>query len=348
MTARRFDPEPALLGAVRIGLALVLLTPLVTAPWTLYPFSVGKALWARVLIAAVFALWAVLALAAPALAPAAERAARRARRRPRRGGALGPVRGRPRAELVVELRAHAGDRERRALGPPSPSSPPRWRAPGRTGRGCSTSISRSGSASRRSPSCASPRRRRRCHFPSARVTGRGSGRARATRSCSAPTLQAIALLAVGFLVRSCCAAAPSAPVAPGRRGRREPGSPAPRRAPVREGARAPGPRRRMGRAAVLGGDGVRGACRGVAHRLARGARRARGGARHGLRALCPVRPRAAGAAPRAGRGRRARGRARSFSRRSSRSAAPGRLPRRRMRAGRSRSRAAARCSAAAT
>ena len=69
MTARRFDPEPVLLGAVRTGLALVLLTPLVTAPWTLYPFSVGKALWARVLIAAVFALWAVLALLRPRWRP---------------------------------------------------------------------------------------------------------------------------------------------------------------------------------------------------------------------------------------------------------------------------------------
>ena len=69
MTARRLDPEPALLGAVRVGLALVLLTPLVTAPWTLYPFSVGKALWARVLIAAVFALWAVLALLRPRWRP---------------------------------------------------------------------------------------------------------------------------------------------------------------------------------------------------------------------------------------------------------------------------------------
>ena len=54
---------------MRIGLALVLLTPLVTAPWTLYPFSVGKALWARVLIAALFALWAVLALLRPRWRP---------------------------------------------------------------------------------------------------------------------------------------------------------------------------------------------------------------------------------------------------------------------------------------
>ena len=69
MTAGRLDPEPVLLGAVRAGVALVLLTPLVTAPWTLYPFSVGKALYARVLIAVVFALWAVLALARPRWRP---------------------------------------------------------------------------------------------------------------------------------------------------------------------------------------------------------------------------------------------------------------------------------------
>ncbi|MCY4479436.1 MAG: O-antigen ligase family protein, partial [Rhodospirillales bacterium] len=66
MTAHRAalwrDPERLLLPPIRMGIALVLLTPLVTAPWTLYPFSVGKALWARVLIAVVFALWAVLAL----------------------------------------------------------------------------------------------------------------------------------------------------------------------------------------------------------------------------------------------------------------------------------------------
>ena len=69
MTARRFDPERLLLPPIRLGIALVLLTPLVTAPWTLYPFAVGKALWARVLIAVVFALWAVLALVRPRWRP---------------------------------------------------------------------------------------------------------------------------------------------------------------------------------------------------------------------------------------------------------------------------------------
>ena len=65
MRALRLDPEPVLLGAVRAGIVLVLMTPLVTAPWTLYPYSVGKALWARVLVAVVFALWAALAIMRP-------------------------------------------------------------------------------------------------------------------------------------------------------------------------------------------------------------------------------------------------------------------------------------------
>ena len=38
MRALRLDPESALLGAVRAGIVLVLMTPLVTAPWTLYPY----------------------------------------------------------------------------------------------------------------------------------------------------------------------------------------------------------------------------------------------------------------------------------------------------------------------
>ena len=62
-------PERALVGAIHAGLALVLLTPLAVSPVTFYPFSVGKAVWARVLIAIVFALWAVLALARPRWRP---------------------------------------------------------------------------------------------------------------------------------------------------------------------------------------------------------------------------------------------------------------------------------------
>ena len=49
------------LTAIHTGLALLLLTPLVWAPGTFYPFSVGKAVYARSLIAVVFALWGLVA-----------------------------------------------------------------------------------------------------------------------------------------------------------------------------------------------------------------------------------------------------------------------------------------------
>ena len=55
--------------AVKGLLALVVLTPLVVGSDVVYPFVVGKALYARVLIALAFALWAVLALARPAWRP---------------------------------------------------------------------------------------------------------------------------------------------------------------------------------------------------------------------------------------------------------------------------------------
>ena len=61
--------ERALLASVRVGLALVLLTPLVWAPETWYPFAVGKAVYARSTIAVTFALWAVLALMHPRWRP---------------------------------------------------------------------------------------------------------------------------------------------------------------------------------------------------------------------------------------------------------------------------------------
>ena len=51
---------------VRAGLALVLLAPLAVLPDILFPFAVGKALYTRSLIAVAAALWAVLAAARPA------------------------------------------------------------------------------------------------------------------------------------------------------------------------------------------------------------------------------------------------------------------------------------------
>ena len=55
--------------AVLVGIACVVLTPLVVTPHTYAGFIVGKALWSRALIEVVFALWVVLALIDPAVRP---------------------------------------------------------------------------------------------------------------------------------------------------------------------------------------------------------------------------------------------------------------------------------------
>ena len=62
-------PEKALRRAIFAGIALLLATPFVVTPGTIFPFVLGKALWSRSLIEIVFALWAVLALARPAYRP---------------------------------------------------------------------------------------------------------------------------------------------------------------------------------------------------------------------------------------------------------------------------------------
>ena len=69
MTARPPAYETTLRRAVLVGIALVLLTPFVITPGTVFPFVVGKAVWSRSTIEVVFALWAVLALARPAWRP---------------------------------------------------------------------------------------------------------------------------------------------------------------------------------------------------------------------------------------------------------------------------------------
>ena len=68
-SGRRPDGERALLFAIRAGIALLLLTPLVTFPGTYFPFAVGKALYARSIIAVVVALWVLLALSTPRWRP---------------------------------------------------------------------------------------------------------------------------------------------------------------------------------------------------------------------------------------------------------------------------------------
>ena len=62
-------PEQPLVFAVRFGVVLLVLTPLVVAPYIVYPFAVGKAVWSRSMIEIAFALWAVLAVAHPAWHP---------------------------------------------------------------------------------------------------------------------------------------------------------------------------------------------------------------------------------------------------------------------------------------
>ena len=61
--------ETALRLALFVGIALLLLTPFVVTPETMFPFVVGKGVWSRSVIVVVFALWAVLALAKPEYRP---------------------------------------------------------------------------------------------------------------------------------------------------------------------------------------------------------------------------------------------------------------------------------------
>ena len=65
----RGSAEALLLGAIRIGVALLLLTPMIVTMQTVFPWVVGKALFARSVIEVLFALWAVLALLNPAYRP---------------------------------------------------------------------------------------------------------------------------------------------------------------------------------------------------------------------------------------------------------------------------------------
>ena len=62
-------PERGLVCAVRGGVFLVLGAPLVVSMATVHPYTVGKVVYARVLTEAVFALWALLAVARPAWRP---------------------------------------------------------------------------------------------------------------------------------------------------------------------------------------------------------------------------------------------------------------------------------------
>ena len=67
--ARRASEDGALLLAVRACVLLVLATPLIVTPDTIFPFVVGKALFARSAIAVAFALWLALAFRQPRWRP---------------------------------------------------------------------------------------------------------------------------------------------------------------------------------------------------------------------------------------------------------------------------------------
>ena len=62
-------PDDILIYVVRAGVALILLTPLVVSPETIFPFVVGKALYSRSLIEIVFVSWALLFLLNPSWRP---------------------------------------------------------------------------------------------------------------------------------------------------------------------------------------------------------------------------------------------------------------------------------------
>ena len=61
--------DKALLWMIRAGLVLILLTPFIVTPQTVFPFVVGKALYSRALIEIVFVAWVLLALFQPAYRP---------------------------------------------------------------------------------------------------------------------------------------------------------------------------------------------------------------------------------------------------------------------------------------
>ena len=67
--ARPRVPDNILIYVIRAGIALILLTPLVISPRTIFPFVVGKALYSRSLIEIVFVSWVLLSLFNPSYRP---------------------------------------------------------------------------------------------------------------------------------------------------------------------------------------------------------------------------------------------------------------------------------------
>ena len=69
MTRMQQVAENAAVYGIWTGIILILLTPFVVTPDTIFPFVVGKAVYSRSLIECVFGIWAILALFRPAYRP---------------------------------------------------------------------------------------------------------------------------------------------------------------------------------------------------------------------------------------------------------------------------------------
>lgn len=69
MTRMQQVAENAAVYGIWTGIVLILLTPFVVTPDTIFPFVVGKAVYSRSLIECVFGIWAILALFRPAYRP---------------------------------------------------------------------------------------------------------------------------------------------------------------------------------------------------------------------------------------------------------------------------------------
>ena len=69
MTRMQQVAETAAVYGIWTGIVLILLTPFVVTPDTIFPFVVGKAVYSRSLIECVFGIWAILALFRPVYRP---------------------------------------------------------------------------------------------------------------------------------------------------------------------------------------------------------------------------------------------------------------------------------------
>ena len=66
---RHISLELALLRAIRIGVVMLFVAPLIVTPSTVFPFVVGKAVWSRSIIEVILGLYVLLAIRVPEYRP---------------------------------------------------------------------------------------------------------------------------------------------------------------------------------------------------------------------------------------------------------------------------------------